>query len=135
MISHKFIPLVLSLASLAAACSGTRGYDPHVAVTVSVDFGPADHAAHSGQILIEEGSSPIDALDEVIPMVRGFVTDTGNDVWSVDGVTTDREVGLYWIWKLDGRFASLAPDRYDLKNGDHITWVYTRTDPPDYRRH
>ena len=78
MISHKFIPLVLSLTLLAAACSGTRGYDPQVAVTVSVEFGPADHAVHSDHILIEEGSSPIDALDATLPMVRGFVTDTGN---------------------------------------------------------
>ena len=135
MIRPSLLPLLALSAVILVACGTSRGYDPRVAVTVAVDFGPSGHAPHSDQLLVKEGSSPIDALAEAVPVVRGFVSSTKNDVWAVDGVATDKSGGHYWLWQLNGRLASLAPDRYQLRNGDHVTWLYARSDPPEYRRH
>jgi len=49
-------------------------------------------------------------------------------------VEASYEKNLYWIWELNGQPQDLAPDRYKVRNGDRITWLFRATDLPVHRR-
>ena len=126
------IPVAL-VALLWSACGApqVQGHPP-VAVTVVIDYGDAGRAPETEQMLLPAGASPIEALLDVADVDQRYVSRTGADVWSVDGVATDVEAGCYWHWRLNGQRARQRPDRYELKNGDHVTWTYLRGERPAY---
>jgi hypothetical protein len=125
---------VALVAAVWAACTApVVQAPPPVAVTVVIDYGHAGRAPETEQALMPAGTSPIEALLEVADVDQRYVSRTGADVWSVDGVATDVEAGCYWHWRLNGQRVREAPDRYRLKNGDHVTWSYARGERPDYK--
>jgi hypothetical protein len=134
MAKHHSLHLALALLFLTLGCAAPREPDPYVAVTLDVDFGPSGQGVRSERVFVPEGANAIDALAETLPIEHGFVCCTRGDVWSVDGVSTDPNAGHYWLFELNGRLSRLAPDRYELENGDHITWVYSRAQRPEHRR-
>ncbi len=126
--------LALSIAG-TLGCAASGGSDPRVAVSVDVDFGPSGRGSRSAMVLLPKGGTPSDALAQALPVVRGFVCCTRDDVWSVDGVATDPEAGLFWLWHRGGQPARLPADRHELGNGDHVRWVFAQGEPPSHRRH
>jgi len=123
-----------ALAATLCGCGATGDRAIPIAVTVEVDYGPANLPAVRAMELVPIGSSPADALAAVAPVVQGYVCCTKEDVWSVGGVATDFDAGLFWTWRLNGRRQVLAPDRYEVANGDRITWVYEHTTRPEHVR-
>ena len=125
---------MIVVLTLAAGCAGpSLSSPPPVAVTVQVDYGLADRTPIHAQTLLPAGASPIEALVDVAEVDRRYVSRTAGDVWAVEGVSSDPDTGKYWVWYLNGRPAKTAPDRYDLKNGDRITWTYAASGKPVYK--
>lgn len=121
-------------SALLSSCGSTRDRTIPIAVTVAVDYGPVDRPSEEFSLMVKQRSSPADALAQVKPILQGYVCCTKEDVWSVDGVATDYEQSMYWVWRLNGLPQELAPDRYLLVNGDRVTWVYEQTERPEHRR-
>lgn len=127
--------LLATLAAGLGSCRAPAGdMAPPVAVTVIVDFGTPSRPVLTEQMLVPAGTSPIEALAEVAEVDQRFVSRTAGDVWSIEGVATNVEEGRYWQWRLNGRYVRKAPDRYDLRNGDQVTWSYRTGEPPQYER-
>ena len=105
-----------------------------MAVTVVVDYGQTGREPITEQTMLPAGASPIEALAEVASVDRRFVTRTAGDVYAVEGIATDEDAGLFWVWRLNGRRPAQAPDRYEVQNGDQITWKYIGTERPEYER-
>jgi hypothetical protein len=126
------LPVALVGAVWAACGAPQVESHPPVAVTVVIDYGVAGRARETEQTLLPAGASPIEALLDVADVDQRYVSRTAADVWSVEGVATDVDAGCYWHWRLNGQHPREAPDRYRLKNGDHVTWTYVHGERPAY---
>jgi hypothetical protein len=95
-----------------------------IEVTVTVDFGPADKPRVEQIVTIADKSTVLDALTAVLPVLT--VPKYGMDHFTeaIDGVKNDLGQDFGWHFEVNGYRANVPAERYLLKNGDWIRWLY-----------
>jgi hypothetical protein len=97
-----------------------------IAVTLTIDFGPADKPRYESRLTLHEKSTVLDALMSAVSVVT--LPRYGMDyfVEAIDGVNNQFELELAWRFEVNGYGSSVPAERYLLKNSDWINWFYVK---------
>lgn len=65
---------------------------------------------------------------------RGYITFEAKEfsgmgffIQSINGISNDNKKGMYWIYYINNKKASLGVSSYEVQPGDSITWHYEKT--------
>ncbi|MEY3162388.1 MAG: hypothetical protein RIT25_2382 [Planctomycetota bacterium] len=93
-------------------------------VGIRLLFGVKGRAPVERSVDVPEGSTVVDATRAAVEVVQDKVCCSPEDVWAIDGITTDAARGRYWFWLLNGRPGPDMPYRHVLRDGDVVEWRY-----------
>lgn len=98
-----------------------------VSVEVTVDSSAADGSVSYSETLdLEEGATALDALKATGLDVSVETSDFGAYVTNVGGLANGQHGGMSgWMYKVNGEFAEVGCDAYELADGDVLTWEYS----------
>lgn len=131
----KLILCVLALSSLfiVAGCSSNEEEPPAVnpiEISISIDFPKAADIddIEETTIKIEEGSSVLDALQIYcsISDVPLTVETNSNSVHGISNLDNGTMKDRTWRYKLNGELRDVAESKKELKDGDHVEWVFIK---------
>ena len=95
-----------------------------VPIQVSIDFGPAGKPAVDKEIIIREGSTPRQVLEQIFPVEKGAACCHAEEVKGIDGVSIDPLKNRWWKLELNGTTKNASPYKSYLKAGDRMRWIY-----------
>jgi hypothetical protein len=95
-----------------------------IAVTVTIDFGSAPRAPLEATITLAERSTVLDALQFAVPLVTSRKFGMDHFIEEIDGITNDFATDRGWHFEVNGYRSNVPAERYLLKNGDWIKWLY-----------
>jgi len=95
-----------------------------VPIEVRIDFGPAGKLAVQKEILIREGLTPRQALEQIFPVEKGAACCHPAEVKGIDGVSIDPMKNRWWRLKINGTSKNASPHKSHLKAGDVMHWIY-----------
>ena len=95
-----------------------------IAVTVSIDFGSAPREAFEVTITLADRSTVLDALQFAVPVVTSRKFGMDHFVEEIHGVTNDIAGDRGWHFEVNGYPSNVPAERYLLKSGDWIKWLY-----------
>jgi hypothetical protein len=100
--------------------------DKTIEVTVVVDFTSKATRRIEKTLTIPEKSTVFDALSIAVPVVtsRKFATD--HFVEEIAGVKNDFASDRGWHFEVNGYRSNVPAERYLLKDGDLIKWLYLK---------
>jgi len=108
---------------LVLALYGGSGKE-RVPVTLRVDFGVAGRPAYEGELLVDRGSTPKDAVSMVFPIQSGSICCNTREISAIDGVRADPASNRWWTCRLNGARKRVSPFRTALRRGDVVAWIY-----------
>ncbi len=119
------------LASAVVSYRDTGSWTPwgraSFPVEVSVDFGPAAQKAGkpaiAKEIFVDRGTTPKEAVSQVVPVLSGKSCCSFREVIGIDGIKIEPAKNRWWICLLNGS-RNLSPHQKKLKRGDKIEWRY-----------
>jgi hypothetical protein len=115
-----FLVAVVGFAPLAAAMARKPAIFP---VTVKVDFGPAQRSPVSQTFLVEKGTTPKEAVSQVLPILSGKTCCSPSELMAIDGVSVDPAKNWWWTCAVNGS-KNISPQKTKLKRGDVVEWKY-----------
>lgn len=92
-------------------------------VTVTVDFGPAHKEGATQTFLVEDGTTPKEAVSQMFPILSGKTCCSPREIMAIDGVTVDPAKNFWWTCSLNGS-KKVSPQKTKLKSGDKVEWKY-----------
>lgn len=96
-------------------------------VDLYIDYGNGKTTSYE-RVLIDSKSSVYSILSKKMSETGSVVTtksyDYGVMVDSINGFKSSNE--YFWGYSVNGQVATVAADKYVLKNGDVIEWKYTK---------
>lgn len=119
------LAVCLALPAWAAGKSAPRREHARIPVTVRVDFGPAAarKPALEQQLMVDEGSTPKDAVSLLVPIQSGEVCCDTREVLAIDGVRPDPSKNWWWNCRVNGS-SKISAHRTVLNAGDTVEWFY-----------
>lgn len=116
--------LVLTLFSFSAFYAFGMSQKPKTfPVQMKVNFGLADKPSYDAQLYVENGTTPKEAVSQVLPILSGKACCSFREVVEIGGVRVDPEKKLWWICLLNGS-KDISPQKKKLKEGDVVEWKY-----------
>ena len=95
-----------------------------IEVTVTIDFSLAGGHRIEKTVAIPEKSTVFDALSNTVPVLTSHKLGMDNFVEEIDGVKNDFASDRGWRFEVNGRRSNVPAERYLVKNGDWIKWLY-----------
>jgi Domain of unknown function (DUF4430) len=95
-----------------------------IEVTLTIDFGPAERQPFEAVVTVPEKSTILDVLFDRVPIVTSAKYGMDHFVEAIDGVKNDFAGDRGWRFEVNGRRSNVPAERYLVKNGDWIKWIY-----------
>jgi len=95
-----------------------------IEVTVTIDFGPANRQPVEAKLSLAERNTVFDALRIAVPVVTSHKFGMDHFVEEVDGIRNDFASDRGWHFEVNGYRSNVPAERYLVKNGDWIKWLY-----------
>jgi hypothetical protein len=95
-----------------------------IEVTVTIDFGPAGREPFEAVVTVTEKSTVLDVLIERLQVTTSPRYGMEHFVEAIDGIKNDFANDCGWRFQANGRGSNVPAERYLVKNGDWIKWVY-----------
>lgn len=95
-----------------------------IMVTLTVDFGPAGQPRFEKKVTVPEKSTVLDVLLHSVPIATSPRYGMDHFVEAIDGVSNDFAADHGWRFEVNGRGSNVPAERYLVKNGDWIKWLY-----------
>jgi Domain of unknown function (DUF4430) len=95
-----------------------------IAVTVTIDFGPAGRPPFEAVVTVPEKSTVLDVLFNRLTAVTSPRYGMDHFVEAIDGVQNDFTADRGWRFEVNGLRSNVPAERYLVKNGDWIKWLY-----------
>ena len=93
-------------------------------VTLSIDFGLENRPRIEQTIAALEGSTVLDVLRIVVPIVTSRKFGMDDFVEEIAGVKNDFATDRGWHFDVNGYRSTVPAERYLVKGGDLIEWLY-----------
>jgi uncharacterized protein DUF4430 len=93
-------------------------------VTVTIDFGPAGREPFEAVLTVPEKSTVLEALLNPLPVATSARYGMDHFVEAIDGVKNDFAADRGWQFEVNGLGSNIPAERYLVKNGDWIKWLY-----------
>lgn len=95
-----------------------------IEVTITIDFGPVDRERIEKSVTIPVKSTVLDALSLSVPVATACKYGMDHFVEQIDGIKNDFAADRGWRFQVNGRGSNVPAERYLVKNGDWIKWLY-----------
>ena len=95
-----------------------------IEVTVSIDFGLAGRQPFKEKVTVPDRSTVLDVLLNRLPVRTSPRYGMEHFVEEIDGVKNDFAADHGWSFQVNGRGSNVPAERYLVKNGDWIKWLY-----------
>ncbi len=95
-----------------------------IRVTVTIDFGPAGKQPFEAMVTVSEKSTVLEVLLERLPVTTSPRYGMDHFVEEIDGIKNDFAGDRGWRFQVNGRGSNVPAERYLVKNGDWIKWLY-----------
>lgn len=115
---------VLLLVTGGAVALHKGAEKERIPVTLRVDFGPAGKPAYEGELLVDRGSTPKDAVSVVFPIQSGSICCNTREISAINGVRAEPSLNRWWTCRIQGRRKGVSPFRTALRPGDEVSWIY-----------
>ena len=93
-------------------------------MTLSIDFGLENRPRIEQTIAALEGSTVLDVLRIVVPIVTSRKFGMDDFVEEIAGVKNDFATDRGWHFDVNGYRSTVPAERYLVKGGDLIEWLY-----------
>ncbi len=93
------------------------------AVTLEVDFGPADRPAIHRTVPVERGATAGLLAAQVCTVEKGAVCCDPREIAAIDGVAVDPAANRWWTVSINGS-KKVSPFKTKLRPGDVVRWEY-----------
>ncbi len=119
------LSFTISFAAPAQAAFWNRGGTKYKTfnVEVRVDYGPAGKPSIKETIEVEKGTTPKEAVSQVVPIQSGKTCCSFREILAIDGVAVDPAQNRWWTCWLNGS-KKVSPRKTKLKAGDVVEWKY-----------
>jgi Domain of unknown function (DUF4430) len=98
--------------------------DKTIEVTVVIDFGSNPQCHMEKTVTIPEKSMVFDALSVAAPVVTSRKFGMDHFVEEIAGIRNDFAGDRGWHFEVNGYRSNVPAERYLLKDGDLIKWMY-----------
>ena len=95
-----------------------------IEVTVSIDFGLAGRQPFKEKVTVPEKSTVLDVLLDRLPATTSPRYGMDHFVEEIDGIKNDFGSDRGWRFEVNGLRSNVPAERYLVKNGDWIQWLY-----------
>jgi hypothetical protein len=95
-----------------------------IEVTVTIDFGPAGKPTFEAMVTVSEKSTVLEVLLKRLPVTTTPRYGMEHFVEEIDGVKNDFAADCGWRFQVNGRGSNVPAERYLVKHGDWIKWLY-----------
>jgi Domain of unknown function (DUF4430) len=95
-----------------------------IEVAVTIDFGPMDREGIEKTVTVPVKSTVLDALNIAAPVVTSPKFGMDHFVEEIDGIRNDFASDRGWRFEVNGYRSNIPAERYLVKNGDSIKWLY-----------
>jgi len=98
--------------------------DKTIVVTIIIDFRSKTQLPIEKTVTIPEKSTMFDALSAAVPVVTSRKFGMDHFVEEIAGVRNDFASDRGWHFEVNGYRSNVPAERYMVKNGDLIKWLY-----------
>ena len=95
-----------------------------IAVTVTIDFGPAGLPTFEAAVTVPEKSTVLDVLSAQLPISTSPKYGMDHFVEEIGGIKNDFASNRGWRFEVNGFRSNVPAERYLVKDGDWIKWLY-----------
>jgi hypothetical protein len=95
-----------------------------IAVTVTIDFGPAGRQRFETTVTVRETSTVLEALMTCLQVITAPKYGMEHFVEEIDGIKNDFAQDRGWHFEVNGYRSNVPAERYLVKGGDWIKWLY-----------
>ena len=95
-----------------------------VAVKVVIDFGSGTELPIEKTLTLSEQSTVFDALSATAPVITSRKFGMDHFVEAIAGIKNDFASDRGWHFEVNGYRSNVPAERYLLKDGDFIKWLY-----------
>ena len=95
-----------------------------IAVTVTVDFGPADQRLVEKTVTVPEKSTVLEVLMISVAVRTSPKYGMEHFVEEIDGIKNDFARDRGWHFEVNGYRSNVPAERYLVKKGDWLKWLY-----------
>ena len=95
-----------------------------IEVTITIDFGSARQSLLEASVNLPERCTVFDALSRAVPVVTSHKFGMDHFVEEIDGIRNDFASDRGWHFEVNGYRSNVPAERYLVKNGDWIKWLY-----------
>ncbi len=95
-----------------------------IAVTVTIDFGPAGRPRAEAVVAAAEKSTVLEVLQARFAVTTAPRYGMDCFIEAIDGVANDFVNDRGWGFEVNGRSSNVPAERYLVKHGDWIKWSY-----------
>ena len=95
-----------------------------IEVTVTIDFGPAGRQPFEAVVAVTDKCTVLDVLSHRLPVTTAPKYGMEHFVESIDGIKNDFVNDLGWRFEVNGLRSNVPAERYLVKTGDWIKWLY-----------
>ena len=121
---RNIIAGVIVIGIFVLALGGTYTYhrnSENATVTLIIDYGTLKEKDVYEDVKMPENSTVLDLLRKVTD-VGTEETQYGKMVVSINGVSQDKDKGLWWTYTVNGKIAETGAETKLLHDGDVIQW-------------
>src|SRR5919106_7057738 len=93
-------------------------------VTVTIDLGPGERQPFEAVVTVPEKSTVLDVLLQRWPVTTSPRYGMEHFVEEIDGIKNDFASDRGWRFEVNGRRSNVSAERYLVKDGDWIKWLY-----------
>ncbi|HEX9788977.1 MAG TPA: DUF4430 domain-containing protein [Candidatus Binatia bacterium] len=93
-------------------------------VTLTIDFGPAGRPPIQTKATVPEKSTVLDVLSSQLPVATSPKYGMEHFVEEIDGIKNDFANDRGWRFEVNGLRSNVPAERYLVKDGDWIKWLY-----------
>jgi hypothetical protein len=112
---------VLTLGAFRAVESAPSG---KIGVEVDIDYGPAEKPPVRQKVLINPGSTVVEATRIAVSVKQGVVCCNAQDVQAIGGVGCGKKAGCFWLYSVNGKKGPIPAFQFHLREGDRVSWRY-----------
>lgn len=93
-------------------------------VTISINFGSESRSPIEQNVAAVEGSTVLDVLRIVVPIVTLQKFGMDDFAEEIAGIRNDFVIDRGWHFEVNGYRSNVPAERYLVKSGDLINWLY-----------
>jgi hypothetical protein len=95
-----------------------------IKIAITIDFGSAGKQGFEKAVTLTATSTVLDALTRAAAVVTSPKFGMDHFVEAIDGVENDFAADHSWQYEVNGYRSDVPAERYLLKDGDWIKWLY-----------